>query len=144
MVSNQLGPHYFPVQWRQGCESVKHHIVLASWVCHMVYCVNHLQNYKNTVSTTIDSLQEMRINILYILESETSSTCQRKGTKYKAVYWMSRTANRIMEHFQSINGDPWHTICSRENCCFNLWLIGNAAANPREEREERSSVNVLS
>lgn len=47
---------------------------------------------------------------------------------------MSQTAHRIMEYFQTINGDCWHMICNKEICCFNLQLIRNAEANPRKER----------
>lgn len=55
---------------------------------------------------------------------------------------MSQTANRIMKYLQTINGDCWHMTCNEDNCWFNLWLIGNAAVNPRKKREEWSSVNL--
>lgn len=67
--------------------------------------------------------------------TEISSTFQRNETKSKGLYHLSQTANRIMKSFQTVNGDCWHMICNKEICCFNLWLIGNAAANPRKERE---------
>lgn len=76
--------------------------------------------------------------IVYLRLTEISSTFQRNETKSKGLHRLSQTANRIMKYFQTINGDCWHMICNKEMCCFNLWLIGNAAANPRKEREEQT------
>lgn len=73
--------------------------------------------------------------MVYLSPTEISSTFQRNETKSKG---LSQTANRIRKYFQTINGDCWHMICNKEMCCFNLGLIGNAAANPRKEREEQT------
>lgn len=80
----------------------------------------------------------LRAVIVYLRPTEISSTFQRNETKSKGLYCLSQTANRIMKYFQTINGDCWHMIRNKEICCFNLWLTGNAAANPRKEREEQT------